>query len=429
MNIDGYTLTEKMRKARRRFRFTATEQALFYELVAICNGEDWRDVFDCSNIELCFALNVNEKTLIKARESLINAGLIYYKSGKNKRIISSYSFVKEFKTTVTTTVNFTANQTANKGANQTANDTVDKGANDTGDSTDYNKLKQKPNRNILSKVSHGDFDFISDEFLEAFSLWLEYKKDRRENYKSEKSLKACYNKLVKLSKNDPVIAEQIVNESIANNWSGLFELKNDKCEYGNKKQTDPEWFKACCKYVCPNFKIDDSNRNIMNQLFLYTEGRSEKLDSNKGLLLRGDIGTGKSTIMQILNRYSYFTRGKAKGGYPIGGFRIDSTSCIANGFSMRGKDALELYTYNNGTPRMICFDELGREPIPAKYFGTELNVMQYIFQCRYELRHEAITHVTTNLTIKEIQRIYGAYIADRINEMFNVLDLNGASRR
>lgn len=105
MNIDGYTLTEKMRKARRRFRFTATEQALFYELVAICNGEDWRDVFDCSNIELCFALNVNEKTLIKARESLINAGLIYYKSGKNKRIISSYSFVKEFKTTVTTTVN------------------------------------------------------------------------------------------------------------------------------------------------------------------------------------------------------------------------------------------------------------------------------------------------------------------------------------
>ena len=222
MNIDGYTLTEKMRKARRRFRFTATEQALFYELVAICNGEDWRDVFDCSNIELCFALNVNEKTLIKARESLINAGLIYYKSGKNKR----------------TTVNFTANQTANKGANQTANDTVDKGVNDTGDSTDYNKLKQKPNRNILSKVSHGDFDFISDEFLEAFSLWLEYKKDRRENYKSEKSLKACYNKLVKLSKGNPAVASQIVDESIANNWAGFFELKNNKNEYGNKKQTD-----------------------------------------------------------------------------------------------------------------------------------------------------------------------------------------------
>ena len=234
MNIDGYTLTEKMRKARRRFRFTATEQALFYELVAICNGEDWRDVFDCSNIELCFALNVNERTLVKARESLINAGLIYYKSGKSRRVVSSYSFVKEFKTTVMTTVNNTVDNTPDKPTDKRG----DKTTNSTTNSTDYNKLKQKPNENILSKVSHGDFDFISNEFLETFTLWLEYKKDRRENYKSEKSLKACYNKLVKLSKGNPAVASQIVDESIANNWAGFFELKNNKNEYGNKKQTD-----------------------------------------------------------------------------------------------------------------------------------------------------------------------------------------------
>ena len=234
MNIDGYTLTEKMRKARRRFRFTATEQALFYELVAICNGEDWRDVFDCSNIELCFALNVNERTLVKARESLINAGLIYYKSGKSRRVVSSYSFVKEFKTTVMTTVNNTVDNTPDKPTDKGG----DKTTNSTANSTDYNKLKQKPNENILSKVSHGDFDFISNEFLETFIIWLEYKKDRRENYKSEKSLKACYSKLVKLSKDNPAIASQIINEAIANNWAGFFELKNNKNEYGNKKQTN-----------------------------------------------------------------------------------------------------------------------------------------------------------------------------------------------
>ena len=234
MDIDGYTLTEKMRKARRRFRFTATEQALFYELVAICNGEDWRDVFDCSNIELCFALNVNERTLVKARESLINAGLIYYKSGKSRRVVSSYSFVKEFKTTVMTTVNNTVDNTPDKPTDKRG----DKTTNSTTNSTDYNKLKQKPNINILSKVSHGDFDFISNEFLETFTLWLEYKKDRRENYKSEKSLKACYSKLVKLSKDNPAIASQIINEAIANNWAGFFELKNNKNEYGNKKQTN-----------------------------------------------------------------------------------------------------------------------------------------------------------------------------------------------
>lgn len=191
----------------------------------------------------------------------------------------------------------------------------------------------------------------------------------------------------------------------------------------------PTWFKACCEFVCPGFKVDDTNRNVMNQLYLYAEGRPGKLDPQKGLLLYGDIGTGKSTLMQILNRYSYFTAGRNQGDYPIGGFRIDSASYIANCFSVRGKDALELYTYNNSNPRMICFDELGREPLPAKYFGTELNVMQYIFQCRYELRHEAITHATTNLEPAEIRSKYGLYIADRINEMFNVVPLNGKSRR
>ena len=154
--MDGYTLTDKMRKARRSFRFTATEQALFYELVAICNGEDWRDIFDCSNVELCYALNINEKTLVKARETLINAGLLYYKSGKSKRMISSYSFEKPFKTTAKTTVKITVD----KGTNQTANKGGDKGTN----STDYNKLKTKPNSSP-SHVRVGEL-FPAESFLD-----------------------------------------------------------------------------------------------------------------------------------------------------------------------------------------------------------------------------------------------------------------------
>ena len=96
-NMDGYTLMEQMRRARRRNRLTATEQALFYELVAVCNSEGWEDVFSCSNIELCCSLNIDEKTLVRARLSLINAGLVYYKSGKSRRVVGLYSFSKKFK--------------------------------------------------------------------------------------------------------------------------------------------------------------------------------------------------------------------------------------------------------------------------------------------------------------------------------------------
>lgn len=70
--------------------------------------------------------------------------------------------------------------------------------------------------------------FIAPEFEEAFNLWLEYKRQRRESYKSKMSLQACYNKLLKLSDGNPFTAMLIVQQSMANNWAGLFELKENK---------------------------------------------------------------------------------------------------------------------------------------------------------------------------------------------------------
>ena len=104
----------------------------------------------------------------------------------------------------------------------------------------YNKDKKEYIEKIISlfpSFSEFDLNFITKDFADAFTLWLEYKKDRRESYKSDKSLKICFNNLVKLSNNDPAIAVQVVENSIGNNYSGPFELKN-KNEYGNKKQTD-----------------------------------------------------------------------------------------------------------------------------------------------------------------------------------------------
>lgn len=69
-------------------------------------------------------------------------------------------------------------------------------------------------------------DFVGEAFQDTFQTWLGYKKERGESYKSEKSLKICYNKLLSLSDNDPNRAKLIVEQSIANNWQGLFELKN-----------------------------------------------------------------------------------------------------------------------------------------------------------------------------------------------------------
>jgi len=170
--MDGYTLTEKMRKARRRNRLTATEQALFYELVAVCNSEGWEDVFSCSNIELCCALNIDEKTLVRARLSLINAGLVYYKSGKSKRVVG---FEKAFENSIvnSTTVKFPVDKPAQKIVDEPANLPTNMGTNQPTNAPDYiykTKIETKQKDNIGETVKTRKFIPPSIEEVSAYCI-------------------------------------------------------------------------------------------------------------------------------------------------------------------------------------------------------------------------------------------------------------------
>lgn len=89
------------------------------------------------------------------------------------------------------------------------------------------KKKQKKKKDI-------DLTFVDDNYKNLFLDWLEYKNNRHESYKSEKSLKACYNKLLNMSENNPKIAKDIVDNSMANNYAGLFRnnknYEKEQCE-------------------------------------------------------------------------------------------------------------------------------------------------------------------------------------------------------
>lgn len=82
-----------------------------------------------------------------------------------------------------------------------------------------------------------EYSFVNSIFKDIFSTWLKYKKDRKESYKSIESEKACYDKLIKLSKNNIEIATEIVNQSMANNWAGLFEFKGHVSLSNSNKST------------------------------------------------------------------------------------------------------------------------------------------------------------------------------------------------
>jgi hypothetical protein len=104
--MNSYQLISKLRKVRDDTYLTTAAQALYHELVAICNDMKWKDVFKKKNSDLCSILNMSEKTLIKSRSDLSDAGLLYFQSTKDKRIGCYYSF-----TTVISSVYFTDEST------------------------------------------------------------------------------------------------------------------------------------------------------------------------------------------------------------------------------------------------------------------------------------------------------------------------------
>ena len=101
-----------------------------------------------------------------------------------------------------------------------------------------NKEKENNNKEEIKKEEKKKFSFdfsnFDENFIEHVNLWLEYKKERKEPYKSQKGLNAFYNKLIDYSKNDPDTAKKIIEQSMANNWAGIFELKE-----AQQKNKDP----------------------------------------------------------------------------------------------------------------------------------------------------------------------------------------------
>ena len=99
--------------------------------------------------------------------------------------------------------------------------------NDRSTTVQQSKVKE-------SKVKESkELDF--GDFTEACNRWLKYKSDRKEKYVSDDSIQTFVKKLIKLSDNNPVKANLIIEQSIANNWAGIFELK----QQAQPQQTNP----------------------------------------------------------------------------------------------------------------------------------------------------------------------------------------------
>ena len=195
-------------------------------------------------------------------------------------------------------------------------------------------------------------------------------------------------------------------------------------------------FVAVAKLVCPKYQISDEMKPLLNDIVRWCLMLDGKYDPEKGLWLWGDIGTGKSTMLEIIREYCNRMRPpahyrerdcprKMRTDTWKYSFRITNASYVAGMFAKEGYPGIEEYI----SSCRQAFDEVGRECIPTGYFGNMENVFQYIFQRRYDLRHGDFTHVTSNLSPEQIGTVYGDHIYDRCFEMFNFVEMSGESWR
>jgi len=176
------------------------------------------------------------------------------------------------------------------------------------------------------------------------------------------------------------------------------------------------------------FEIDEWNSSVITTLAEYFtdnpdfERRGDGYSLNKGLILFGNVGCGKTYIMNAFNLN------------PKLSFGIFSARAINIEFAQFGwvvsKKYSSLFTRTypafGQTKIGLCIDDLGTEE-NKKHFGDSASVINDIIENRYFNRDEVpfyATHITMNLTSDEVEQFYGTRLKDRMREAYNVITFN-----
>jgi DNA replication protein DnaC len=185
------------------------------------------------------------------------------------------------------------------------------------------------------------------------------------------------------------------------------------------------------KYWPEKFKITAEQEHAMRVIFDWIHGiegdyrdipnkKNIPYDLNKGWLIIGGPGTGKSTLMEAFSELTHLKQMR----------KFTMLYCDRDSAAATKEKKTELPSkYFRGER---CLDELGHEKGKAKIWGNETDFIGDVLHERHRIR--AITHATTNIDIDKDEPvnlfdIYGYRIHSRLNQMFNVIYLNGRDWR
>ena len=190
------------------------------------------------------------------------------------------------------------------------------------------------------------------------------------------------------------------------------------------------------------FEIDDNNRDVLRFLLYYFNNcpLAEEVFPNKhyklhnNLLIMGDVGTGKTMMMQIFSEYLRATKNSNF-------FENVSVTQMTNYFTMHNN--IDRYTYNEENskgfrpqPVKICLNDIGVENRP--FYGIDTRtIVEDFLHARNEIwtmtaiDQRKFAHLTTNLDLKKLKETFSddfGRLVDRF-KTYNIIVLKGESRR
>jgi len=176
-----------------------------------------------------------------------------------------------------------------------------------------------------------------------------------------------------------------------------------------------KYFISRAKYLLgTQFKLTKEQQPIFEQLVNHSLS-----NLNKGILLAGPVGCGKTTLMKIFSE-------NQKSSYAVVPCKKISSLFVSDGFDIIEVNSDPFKVSANMFRQNVygaCFDDLGTEEMRV-HFGNKVNTMQDIILNRYERVEHGYTHFTTNLIVDQIKDIYGERAYSRLKEMVVMISFN-----
>tara|TARA_R110000850_G_scaffold14923_3_gene47088 strand:+ start:1694 stop:2356 length:663 start_codon:yes stop_codon:yes gene_type:complete len=169
-----------------------------------------------------------------------------------------------------------------------------------------------------------------------------------------------------------------------------------------------------------NFKIYEEDEVVLYKLCIYfirdfEACEKQNIDPNKGILLSGPVGCGKTSLMKLLRHIVPHHKP----------YEVIPARNITFAFNNIGYKTIQEY----GNSSFYCFDDLGVETT-GRHFGKDCNVMGEILLSRYDLflQRKIRTHATTNLNAQELEERYGNRVRSRMRQLFNLIAFDKESK-